>query len=255
MSSGTEIGERDQIEWNLLDQSTSGENLQSVSAGLYGTNGPDDHPHDGTTSSSFPSWEEPALVEPIPGTSKDDSEPRFNVQACLLSDSDLSNDAVSNPLFQVITVPDTDTSPDQKFNSGISITETDPGECTPAKTTSAGSYDSQMTPSSQWKDIFNMTPGNFASGLKKKHVKLSFNAPKKGISFTQEGSQRKHKTDDAVDKDHIQFKRRLTFDISTDCDPSSASSEGNRGRGTGRGRGRGRGKGRGKRSKPNDTSQ
>ena len=128
VSSGVEIGESDKIEGSLLDQSSSEENLHSVVAGLCGANGPNDHPHDGTTSSSASLCEEPTSIEAIPGTSKDHDEFRFNNHTNLSSDSDLSNDAVSNPLFQVITLPDTNTSPDQNFNSGIGTTETDPRE-------------------------------------------------------------------------------------------------------------------------------
>ena len=108
----------------------------------------------------------------------------------------------------------------QKTNTSSCEVDKDSWKVTPAKSLNTDDSDTQMTPSSQWKDIFNMTPGNFSRGLKKKDVKFSYNTPRKG--FLQESSQQKKESDNTQlietqlrnqDRTHI---RRLTFDDSRD---------------------------------------
>ena len=104
------------------------------------------------------------------------------------SDTALSQNVIPNPLFRVVTA----SLPGEKTDDK-SMEEEDP-KVTPGKVKIEDCPSSSKSKNS-WKDLFNLTAGNFKPQLKRKDLKGSFNTPKKG--FTQEffGSQLKQESD------------------------------------------------------------
>ena len=99
------------------------------------------------------------------------------------SDTALSQNVIPNPLFRVVTT----SLPGEK--SDDKPVEVEDPKVKPGNV-KIEDHPSSSKSKKSWKDLFNLTAGNFKPQLKRKDLKGSFNTPKKGFTQEQESGNR-----------------------------------------------------------------